>query len=95
LHLPSTLPVNAYSPSKLSIPSRRSPGVDYLKYDNCYASQEHWIIDRYTVMREALKASGRPILYSLCSWGVAEPWLWAPEVGRILLPGTHTSQLSS
>lgn len=36
---------------------------------------------RYQAMRDALNKTGRPILYSLCEWGVADPWLWAPEVG--------------
>ncbi|KAI3436067.1 hypothetical protein D9Q98_002125 [Chlorella vulgaris] len=57
-------------------------GVDYLKYDNCYAAQQQWVVDRYTAMRDALNATGRPILYSLCNWGVAEPWLWASGVGN-------------
>lgn len=39
------------------------------------------MIDRYAAMRDALNATGRPILYSLCDWGVADPWLWASEVG--------------
>lgn len=48
-------------------------GVDYLKYDNCY-HMGRWgtpllSFDRYKVMWDALKAAGRPILYSLCSWG--------------------------
>jgi len=25
-------------------------------------------------MRDALNATGRPILYSMCDWGVARPW---------------------
>ena len=56
--------------------------MDYLKYDNCHASPADWVVDRYVAMREALNASGRPILYSLCEWGVADPWLWAPTVGN-------------
>lgn len=57
-------------------------GVDYLKWDNCYAPASDWVIDRYTAMRDALNATGRPILYSMCEWGVADPWLWAPAVGN-------------
>ena len=57
-------------------------GVDYLKYDNCYATQQQWVVDRYTAMRDALNATGRPIFYSLCDWGVLEPWLWARDVGN-------------
>lgn len=57
-------------------------GVDYLKYDNCWADKQDWVVDRYTAMRDALNATGRPILFSLCEWGVADPWLWAPKVGN-------------
>ena len=74
----------------------RVAGVDYLKYDNCNAKREDWVIDRYAAMRDALNATGRPILYSLCNWGVMEPWLWGPEVsasyctrpwGLVSIPG--------
>ena len=60
-------------------------GVDYLKYDNCNnagSSTTQQYIDRYTAMRDALAATGRPILYSLCEWGVNQPWTWAPQVGN-------------
>jgi hypothetical protein len=57
-------------------------GVDYLKYDNCWAPAKDWVIDRYVAMREALKKTGRPIVYSLCEWGVADPWAWAPEASN-------------
>lgn len=57
-------------------------GVDYLKYDNCY-SQNIPSIDRYTAMKNALNATGRPILYSLCQWGTEDSWQWAPSVGNV------------
>ncbi len=63
-------------------------GVDYLKYDYCfcpdYASltgDYKMAIDRYTAMGDALKATGRPIVYSICEWGPRSPWLWGREVG--------------
>ena len=28
---------------------------------------------------QALRATGRPILYSVCEWGANKPWLWAGE----------------
>lgn len=44
-------------------------GVDYLKYDSCYASSFHeTAFAEYAAMRDALNASGRPILFSLCGW---------------------------
>ncbi|EOD23526.1 hypothetical protein EMIHUDRAFT_239510 [Emiliania huxleyi CCMP1516] len=44
-------------------------GVDYLKYDSCWASNDHdAAFEQYGAMRDALNASGRPVLYSLCGW---------------------------
>ncbi|MFE0510740.1 NPCBM/NEW2 domain-containing protein [Streptomyces sp. NPDC058964] len=57
-------------------------GVDYLKYDNCNNSG----VDartRYTTMRDALRATGRPIVYSICEWGQNKPWEWASGVGHL------------
>jgi hypothetical protein len=65
-----------------SFPTNANAEVDYLKYDNCHARRDQWMLDRYTAMRDALNASGRPILYSLCQWGVMEPHLWAAPVGN-------------
>ena len=57
-------------------------GVDYLKYDNCN-NQKVDAQQRYTAMAEALRATGRPIFFSVCEWGENKPWLWAgkPPVG--------------
>jgi alpha-galactosidase len=40
-------------------------GVDYLKLDSCYSGATPKQVE-YTIMRDALNASGRPIFYSLC-----------------------------
>jgi alpha-galactosidase len=40
-------------------------GVDYLKYDNCYNDSVPGT-KRYTDMGLALKATGKPIFYSVC-----------------------------
>lgn len=61
-------------------------GVDYLKYDNCYNQSDGSRADfvrRYTAMREALDATGRPIVYSICEWGQSQPWEWAKGVGHL------------
>ena len=34
-------------------------------------------------MRDALAATGRPIVFSLCEWGSNKPWLWAGPVGNL------------
>ncbi|MCN9240342.1 NPCBM/NEW2 domain-containing protein [Streptomyces sp. RY43-2] len=57
-------------------------GVDYLKYDNCN-NQGVDAKQRYTTMRDALKATGRPIVYSICEWGANKPWEWAADLGQL------------
>ncbi|MFB6963254.1 NPCBM/NEW2 domain-containing protein [Streptomyces sp. NPDC056309] len=57
-------------------------GVDYLKYDNCNNQGVDAKL-RYTTMRDALKATGRPIVYSLCEWGQNKPWEWASDLGHL------------
>ena len=57
-------------------------GVDYLKYDNCN-NQGRNAIQRYTRMRDALAATGRPIVFAICEWGSTQPWRWAPSVGNL------------
>ncbi|WUV84556.1 NPCBM/NEW2 domain-containing protein [Streptomyces sp. NBC_01476] len=56
-------------------------GVDYLKYDNCNNTGAD-AQARYKAMGDALKATGRPILYSICEWGSNQPWNWAPGLGN-------------
>ncbi|MFF4503417.1 NPCBM/NEW2 domain-containing protein [Streptomyces sp. NPDC001401] len=57
-------------------------GVDYVKYDNCNNQGVDAKL-RYTTMRDALKATGRPIVYSICEWGENKPWEWAADVGHL------------
>ena len=57
--------------------------VDYLKEDWCSTLPNQNTESSYTVMREALAASGRPIVFSICEWGSTKPWLWAGEVGNM------------
>jgi alpha-galactosidase len=70
-------------------------GIDYLKYDLCSfipdvmekqspndkAAQMKLMIAAYEKMGKALKATGRPIFYSLCQYGWDSPWEWAPALG--------------
>jgi alpha-galactosidase len=70
-------------------------GIDYLKYDLCsfrkdtmaakapndQAAQMKLMYDAYVKMGKALKATGRPIVYSLCQYGWDAVWEWAPQVG--------------
>jgi alpha-galactosidase len=57
-------------------------GVDYLKYDWCSTGTRN-AEEAYATMADALKASGRPILFSICEWGNSKPWLWASKIGNM------------
>jgi alpha-galactosidase len=57
-------------------------GVDYLKYDWCNTDGLS-AKGAYTTMSMALKAAGRPIVFSLCEWGNNKPWEWATNVGHL------------
>jgi alpha-galactosidase len=56
--------------------------ADYLKLDWCNTEGQN-VAESYTKLREALRAAGRPIVYSLCSWGEGQPWKWAAAVGNL------------
>jgi alpha-galactosidase len=56
-------------------------GVDYLKYDWCN-TEGISAKGGYTTMRDALRAAGRPIVFSICEWGDNKPWEWAGDVGH-------------
>lgn len=57
-------------------------GVDYVKVDWCYSDGLD-ARERYAVFRDALLASGRDIVFSICEWGTNEPWVWGPETGNL------------
>jgi alpha-galactosidase len=58
-------------------------GVDYLKEDWCSTLPNQNSESSYTLMRDALAASGRPIVFSICEWGSTKPWLWAGPIGNL------------
>ncbi|MBZ0315574.1 MAG: glycoside hydrolase family 27 protein [Anaerolineae bacterium] len=55
--------------------------VDFLKYDACYIPANLHNPTLYKRMGQALRVTGRPILYSICEWGKNQPWEWAAETG--------------
>jgi alpha-galactosidase len=69
-------------------------GIDYLKYDLCSyggvmkmqapddpAAQNRLMHEAYERMHQAILKTGRPMVYSLCQYGMDSVWEWAPEVG--------------
>jgi alpha-galactosidase len=81
-------------------------GIDYLKYDLCSympavmmkqapgdkAAQMRLMVAAYGKMDKALKATGRPIVYSLCQYGWDAVWEWSPSVGANLWRTTDDIQ---
>ena len=57
-------------------------GVDYLKYDWCSNDGQN-AKAAYQTMSEAIKASGRPIVLSICEWGENKPWEWGEGIGHL------------
>jgi alpha-galactosidase len=57
-------------------------GVDYLKYDWCYEEGQNPKA-AYKTMTDALKACGRPIVFSICEWGDGKPWEWGKGIGHL------------
>jgi len=57
-------------------------GIDYLKYDYCsFRGDVAAQIAAYKKMHDALVKTGRPIVFSLCQYGMDRVWAWAPSVG--------------
>lgn len=56
-------------------------GIDYLKYDWCHSELINHVA-AYTLMRNALRAAGRPIFFSMCEWGSNRPWEWAKDISH-------------
>jgi len=68
-------------------------GIDYLKYDYCNAPEDvTTAFQRYKKMGDALKETGRPIVYAICEWGQRKPWLWARAAGGNLWRTTWDSR---
>jgi len=59
-------------------------GIDFLKYDWCSAGQIYKDSDLrpvYQTMGAALEATGKPIVYSLCEYGLGDVQQWGDKVG--------------
>ena len=57
--------------------------IDLLKYDNCGSQSQIGPPEHgYAVMRDALNATGRPIVFSACEWAVDFPSTWMRPVAN-------------
>ncbi len=57
-------------------------GVDYLKYDWCNTEGID-AKEAYTLMSQAIKEAGRPMIFSICEWGQHQPWRWGKDLGQL------------
>ena len=69
-------------------------GMDYLKYDWCsarriYQPTREELQGAYQKMGDALLRTGRPIVYSLCEYGLGDVWEWGAKVGANLWRTTY------
>ena len=59
-------------------------GIDFVKYDWCTAGQVYQLDQMQAVYKkfaDALAATGRPILLSLCQYGMQDVWKWGASIG--------------
>jgi alpha-galactosidase len=56
--------------------------IDYVKEDWCHAEGLDPRV-QYAKFRDALAQAGRPIVFSICNWGVMAPWTWGPATGNL------------
>ena len=88
----------SYGYEELDAGTYASWGIDYLKYDNCGGFQANTLSpqERFTIMGNALKNTGREIFYSLCQWGNQFPWFWADQFSdSYRMSGDITSSFAS
>jgi alpha-galactosidase len=57
-------------------------GIDYVKVDWCNTGTLDPEV-AYAKFRDALAQAGRPIVFSICNWGVKAPWTWGPKTGNL------------
>ncbi|MBO0867903.1 MAG: NPCBM/NEW2 domain-containing protein [Micromonosporaceae bacterium] len=67
-------------------------GVDFAKIDWCNVpfgdfpglTQQQVAVKLYSQYSQALLATGRPILFSVCEWNPSlQPWTWAPQISNM------------
>ena len=63
-------------------------GVDFLKYDFCNFPASGNCKNRYLTMAQALRSTGREILFSACNWGQQEPGTWMRQIGAHMYRST-------
>ena len=66
-------------------------GADFVKDDFCGGPfSSRWTFwpwwdyePHYRAMSRALRSTGRPIVFSLCTWGFGDVWTWGPGIAEL------------
>lgn len=72
----------SYGYEKIDAQTYAEWGVDFIKADWCFTDG----LDtrtQYKIMSDAIKATDRPMLLSICEWGISSPWEWAKGIGTM------------
>ncbi len=56
--------------------------MDWCAHPSGFTQQE-----LYTNFSRALKSTGRDMFFSICEWGLVEPWTWAPAIANLWRTG--------
>jgi alpha-galactosidase len=57
-------------------------GIDYVKIDWCHAEGLEPEV-QYAKFHDAFEHASRPMVFSICNWGVKAPWKWGPHTGNL------------
>jgi alpha-galactosidase len=79
----SRLPIGSRGHEVLDMKQFADWGADLVKVDWCgrYPTQDG--PSSFQTFRDAIAASGRPMLLSICEWGWSKPWTWGRGVGQM------------
>jgi hypothetical protein len=67
-------------------------GMDFVKADNCNKPSNISEQEAYSNFSRALNATGRPILFSTCEWGVSNIAAWGGGVAQARGCSQHGQQ---
>jgi alpha-galactosidase len=72
----------SYNHEELDAKTYADWGIDYLKYDACGKKEGHSDKELFTRMGNALKKTGRPIIFNLCIFYSDTTHLWGATLGN-------------
>lgn len=77
----------SYNNEELDAKTYAAWGIDYLKYDACGEKEKHTDRELHTRMSNALKATGRPIMFEICIFSSGTTHLWGAQIADMWRTG--------